>query len=267
MIEDVKEKVKELLKSGKIKGFLGLYSENGHIGPHLFRDEDELDGLVLGDLKRPGDSRYPLNKQLITLARHYPDEAFGVLVRGCDERGLKTLFTWNQLTPEKVFAVGITCPQELSDACECLQPYPDEYVGDEKAEGSPLISVSQIDELDLKERFDIWMKEFTKCVKCYGCRDICPMCFCKECSLESDELIHTGEIPPEMPVFHLTRAVHMAGRCIDCGLCNEACPSDIPLRTLYKKVADIIDQEFQFRTGFTTDEKSPLNILGGAPEE
>lgn len=92
------------------------------------------------------------------------------------------------------------------------------------------------------------------------------MCFCKECSLETDELINTGDIPPEIPVFHLTRAMHMAGRCIDCGLCEEACPSDIPLRTLYKKVSEIMDKEFDYRTGYM-DEKSPLNILDQASEE
>jgi ferredoxin len=261
MIKEVKKRVKELLDSGKITGFLGLRDMNGHVGPHLFCDGGDLEPLVLGDRERPGDSRYPLNKQLIHLARSYPEDTFGVLVRGCDERGLKTLSTWNQLHPDKVVPVGIACPQELAEACECLRPYPDEFVCGEKVEGCPYDSVAQLDGIDLAARFDHWMREFEKCIKCYGCRDICPMCFCKECSLESNELIRTGDIPPEMPVFHLTRAVHMAGRCIDCGLCNEACPADIPLRTLYKKVADIIDEEFHYRPGYVADQKSPLNIL------
>lgn len=265
MIENVKKKVKELLDSGKIKGFMGLILKNGHIGPHLFCDSDNLDNLVVGDWKRPGDTRYSLNKRLIKFARCYPDDAFGVLVRGCDERGLKSLYVWNQLNPDKVIPVGIACPQELAAACECIKPYPDEFVAGEKVEGCPSIEVSKIDAFDLTARFDYWMQEFSKCIKCYGCRDICPMCFCNECSLETDELISTGDIPPEIPIFHLTRAVHMVGRCIDCGLCNEVCPADIPLRTLYKKVADIIDQEFQHRPGYT-DEKSPLNILGQASE-
>lgn len=267
MIESVKQKVKELLESGKIKGFLGLQEANGHVGPHLFCKSQDLEKMVVGDRKQAGDSRYPLNKLLIHLVLSYPEDTFGVLVRGCDERGLKTLYTWNQLNPDKVIPVGITCPQELADACECRQPYPDEYVAGEKAEGCSDESVAKIDGMDLAGRFTHWMDEFSKCVKCYGCRDICPMCFCKECSLETDELIQTGELPPEIPIFHLTRAVHMAGRCIDCGLCDEACPADIPLRVLYKKVADIMDKEFGFRTGYTVDRKSPLNIMGPTPEE
>ena len=155
----------------------------------------------------------------------------------------------------------------LPEACECLQPYPDEFVAGKKIDGFSNVSVERIDGFDLADRFEHWTYEFSKCVKCYGCRDICPMCFCKECSLEDDELIHRGEIPPENPTFHLTRAVHMAGRCIDCGLCSEACPADIPLRTLYKKVADIIEDEFKYRTGYSADEKSPLNLMGQAPEE
>ncbi|EFK96527.1 protein containing 4Fe-4S binding domain, partial [sediment metagenome] len=57
------------------------------------------------------------------------------------------------------------------------------------------------------------------------------------------------------------RAVHMAGRCIDCGLCEQACPADIPLRALYKKVADILATETGYRPGFQPDQKSPLNII------
>jgi len=268
MSEKVRARVKELLDAGRIRGFLGLRKANGHIGPHLFRESGELDGLVVGDRERPGDARYPLNKQLITLARCHPQESFGVLVRGCDERGLKTLFTWNQLDPGKVVAVGIACPPELAEACECLKPYPDDFVEGEKVEGSTFVSVATVDAMDLRSRLAHWLAEFSKCVKCYGCRDICPMCFCKECSLEQEALIHTGDLPPENPIFHLTRAVHMAGRCIDCGLCNEACPADIPLRTLYKKVADIIAQEFDYRPGYVKPgEKPPFNILGETPKK
>jgi len=267
MIEDVKQRVKELLDTGKVKAFLGLCKKNGHTSPHLFTSSHELDTLVLGDGNEPGDSRYPLNKYLIKITRAYPGEKFGVLVRGCDERGLKTLYVWNQLNPENIIPVGIPCPQELAEKCECLKPYPDEFIGSEKAKESTYKSVESMEQKDLRERFSSWIDEFSKCIKCYGCRDICPMCFCKECSLETHELLQKGEIPPEIPLFHLVRAVHMAGRCIDCGLCNEVCPANIPLRTLYKKVSDIIDKEFNYRPGFNIDEKPPLNILGGPPAE
>jgi len=99
-------------------------------------------------------------------------------------------------------------------------------------------------------------------VKCYGCRNVCPMCFCNECSLEEDELVETGVLPTENPIFHLTRAVHMIGRCIDCGLCEETCPADIPLRTLYKKVAEIVAEQTGFRPGVDPEEKCPFNIYG-----
>jgi len=261
MIEKVKERVKELLGSGEIKGFLGLSNRYGNTGPYLFTRVEELDSLVIGDWKQPGDSRYTLNKHLVHIARKYPDDVFGVLVRGCDERGLKVLYTWNQLNPEKVVPVGIACPHELAAACECLKPYPDDFVAGEKVEGCAFDSVARLDALDVSGRFDAWLKEFSKCIKCYGCRDVCPMCFCKECTLQDDALVTSGGIPPEIPVFHLTRAVHMVGRCIDCGLCNEVCPADIPLRTLYKKVADIVEEEFGYRPGDELYAKSPLNIL------
>ena len=105
---------------------MGLCEKNGHIGPNLFVDENDLDNLVVGDWKKPGDTRYPLNKLLIHLARKYPEDTFGVLVRGCDERGLKTLYIWNQLNPNNIIPVGIACPQELADACECSQPFPED---------------------------------------------------------------------------------------------------------------------------------------------
>lgn len=261
MIHSIKNRVRKLLDSGEIKGFLGLAEKNGHVAPHLFQKGDDLDIMALGDRKHPGDARYPLSKYLMNLYRAYPDEIFGILVRGCDDRALKTLYTWNQLTPNKVIPVGIACPQELADACGCSLPYPDEIAAGEKVEPRISQKVADVDNLMLTDRFDYWMSEFVKCIKCYGCSNICPMCFCNECSLKCDDLIKKGELPPEIPVFHHTRAMHMVGRCIDCGLCEEACPSGIPLRTLYKKVNSILDDKFDFTTGIRRGQRSPLNNL------
>ena len=263
MIDSIKDKVKVLLETGEIEGFLGLVRQNGHIAPHLFKKGEALDDMSLGDYKGSGDARYPLNKYLINIAKAYPDATFGVLVRGCDDRGLQTLSTWNQLDSHKVVAVGLACPQELADACECSQPYPAEITSGERAEPGQARSVAAIDALGLSERFSYWMSEFVKCIKCYGCSNVCPMCFCSECSLKCDDLVKSGELPPEIPVFHHTRAMHMVGRCVDCGLCEEACPSGIPLRTLYKKVGSVMEEKFDFKTGYVEGQRSPLNIIDG----
>jgi len=74
-------------------------------------------------------------------------------------------------------------------------------------------------------------------------------------------LIATGSVPPEVPIFHLVRAVHMGGRCIDCGLCEDACPVDISLRLLYRKVNEIVSDVFDYKTGTSADQ-SPFNMLG-----
>lgn len=267
MIDAIQKKVAELLDSGEIDGFLGLVFKYGHVAPQLFQKGDDLSAMMLGDKDSPGDARYPLNKYLINLHKAYPDKTFGVLVRGCDDRGLKTLYTWNQLRPDKVVPVGIACPQELADRCECARPYPEKIEAGEKAEGRDYQSVSDIDSLVLTDRFSYWMNEFVKCIKCYGCSNVCPMCFCDECSLKCDELVKKGELPPEIPVFHHTRAMHMVGRCIDCGLCEEACPSGIPLRTLYKKVNSIMGEKFDFITGMEQGQRSPLNTLEPAEDK
>jgi len=272
MIDIVKQKVEALLKEKKIAGFLGLIEQNGQVAPHLYKEGEGLEGFSLGDRKIAGDARYPLNKILITIARQYPEEILGVLVRGCDERGLNSLFRLNQLETEKVVTIGIACPQSLALACECKKPFPDtlsagEKIGAEDSIKAGQTTLSDMDGLDLDKRFSFWTDQFSKCIKCYGCRDICPMCFCKECSLECEDLISKGDLPVDIPVFHLTRAMHMADRCVDCGLCDEACPSDIPLRLLYKKTSQIMNTEFGFTSGINKNERSPLSMMGPAPKK
>jgi ferredoxin len=264
MYDDIRERVSGLLSSGEIKGFLALKNENGHIKPHLFVTPDEIDQISIGDGASPGDARYPLAKILTTLLQNHSAERFGILARGCDQRALRTLAAWNQISLDQVVPIGVACPEELAQACRCGFPFPDDWLeGEQVAPKDP--RPVEWDEKTLLQRSQDWTTEFTKCIKCYGCRNICPTCFCKECSLESDDVVSRGEIPPELPMFHLVRALHMIGRCVDCGLCEEACPADIPLRSLYKKVNEIIETRFQFKSGIEQTDPSPLHKIVEPP--
>lgn len=258
-MESLRDKVRKLLADGKAAGYLGFKMVEGHPLPYFFTKErlTEVDEAIVP----PSDARYPLDKLLLAVAARYPKDTFAIQVRGCDERGLIELYKWGQLDPDRVVLVGFACPQDQADYCECPGPFPSVIDYGEKcqpvAQSQRVARVEALAEADaLKE----WLDHFKRCVKCYGCRDICPMCFCKECSLEHPDLMSTGMVPPDT-IFQLVRAIHMAGRCIDCGLCEEACPADIPLRVLYKKANALVKELFDYETGSPTA-VSPWKVLG-----
>ena len=257
--ETMQEQVKDWIDQDKIDLFLGYKMVNGHPLPHFFTKDnmDEVDDLI------DGRARYSLEKMATRIAAEHPEMKIGLLVRDCNQRTLNVLYVWNQLNPENVSTIKVNCcPSRLKKHADCS------YLEPEKA-GAFKIEVGIDNNMDVEDAevfnqedsFKRWLYEFQKCIKCYGCRDICPVCFCKECSLEHPDLIATGSIPPEVPIFHLVRAVHMAGRCIDCGLCEDACPADIPLRLLYRIVSKSVEDIFGYVTG-THAGQSPFNLLG-----
>ncbi len=259
-MDKLREKVRKLLAENQVAGYLGYKLVGSHPLPHFFtRDRlDEVDEAIVA----PGDARYPLDKLLQWVAGSYPEEAFAIQVRGCDERGLNELYKWGQLNPEKVVLVGIACPQEQADYCECPGPWASVVDYGEKCQ--PILKsqrVTRVEQLTEADAFKEWQGHFEKCIKCYGCRDICPMCFCKECSLEHPDLMSTGLVPPDT-IFQLVRAIHMAGRCIDCGLCEENCPADIPLRVLYKRGNELVKELFGYEVGSPESGSSPWKMLG-----
>jgi ferredoxin len=255
------DKVKSLLKEGRVDIFLGYRMMAGHPLPHGFVKErlQEVDELI------SSNDRYPLEKMAARIAAEHPGIKIGMMARDCNTRAVNVLSIWNQLDPEQIETVDINCcPSNLKDGAQCSYLKPPRSGFHKKQIGiDNQYDPEDFENYDQPERFTRWINEFQKCIKCYGCRNICPVCFCKECSLEHPDLIKTGDLPPEVPIFHLVRAVHMAGRCIDCGLCEEACPVDIPLRLLYRKVNQIVSDIFDYRPG-SGPEQSPLSVLGEA---
>ena len=62
----------------------------------------------------------------------------------------------------------------------------------------------------------------------------------------------------ENTVWHLTRALHVAGRCTGCGECERVCPMDIPLMLLNKKMLKEVQELFEYTPGISINEKPLL---------
>jgi ferredoxin len=256
-MDPLREKVKTLLQEKTISAFLGMKQDHDHAIPFLFTSPEGVESLIIGD------ARYPMAKIFPKIAHKYPDHHLGIMVRGCDEKALIELYRNHQLERSQVIPLGVACSGELAQKCNCPTPYPSQcIVGEAQERPFDRSALDTIESLSLEERFTYWTNQFGKCIKCYGCRNICPVCFCEVCTLEDKPLIPLGEIPPQVPSFHLSRAFHMAGRCIDCGLCEEGCPVDIPLRTLYRKVREVVKDLFDFLPGEEKEEEPPLHTLG-----
>ena len=255
----MKNTVKEWLENGTVDLFLGYKMSNGHPLPHCFTLEEltDVEQLIVSE------ARYSLEKIATHLARRDPELKIGLLARDCNQRAINVLVVWHQLDPEKIKPLNVNCcPSPIKAQADCsymssqaAPPYK-QQVGVDNT-----MDVKTADGFTNQEKNIRWMYEFQKCIKCYGCRNICPVCFCAECTLEHKDLISPGTLPPQIPIFHLVRASHMAGRCVDCGLCEDACPMDIPLRLLYSKVNSIVKDVFDYSTGESSGQ-SPFSVLG-----
>jgi len=102
-----------------------------------------------------------------------------------------------------------------------------------------------------------YLGEFSKCIKCFGCRESCPLCYCEDCTLDlkRPEWLYGGEIPPES-IFHLERLLHVAGSCTNCGQCEDVCPVDIPLALISHSINSRIQDLFGYHPGL--DPEKPL---------
>jgi formate dehydrogenase subunit beta len=135
--------------------------------------------------------------------------------------------------------------------------------------GEPLKLVSEEDwdqkiaEFEAKspeERWAFFSDLLKGCIKCYACRNACPLCYCKECFVDQTQPQWVGKTTDisDIIFYHIMRAFHVAGRCIGCGACTRACPMNIDLRLLSKKLEKIVKDRYNFEAGLNPEEAPPM---------
>jgi len=115
------------------------------------------------------------------------------------------------------------------------------------------------------------LEQFATCIRCHNCMVACPICYCKECIFRTPTFDHESRkyfqwadrrgalrMPTDTLLFHVTRLNHMATSCIGCGMCDSACPKDLPVATIFRAVAERVQALFDYEAGRSLEEEVPL---------
>lgn len=127
---------------------------------------------------------------------------------------------------------------------------------------------------EIKEKIDKapnLISLFSTCVKCQNCQRACPICYCFECIFDTDTMRYEPEkylswagrkgtlrMPADTLLFHMTRMNHMITSCIGCGLCEDACPNDIPVGRIFKYLGEKVQAVFEYTPGRSVEDELPL---------
>jgi len=142
-------------------------------------------------------------------------------------------------------------------------PASDRVTAERSAEGETFA------ERPIDERWQAFREEISRCIRCYACREACPNCYCTECFADETAPRWIGA-PTELSdlmLFHLGRAFHQAGRCVDCGACVAACPQGIDLRILNRKINEDVASLFGGEVSVSLDVPEPLLQFEMADDE
>ena len=297
MQEKLIARAKELLAEGKVQKVVGwrkgLFDYD--VTPSVFTSAEDLEqNFVFNEFCGANLSKYLVKitreieikksttRMNNTMAKQrdpnaqdapIPSEVALVFLKPNDTYSFTQLLKENRITRDDVYAIGVPCQDTLKGAepcgnCAGKKPVScDEYIGvDPNAEVAPnatrMAEVEKLESMSEAERFAFWQNEFSRCIRCNACRDICPACTCEKCVFDNNALYTSQKVAEtsfEESLYHIIRAWHVAGRCTDCGECSRVCPENIPLHLLNRKyIKDINEIYGEYQAGSDLETKAPM---------
>jgi formate dehydrogenase (coenzyme F420) beta subunit len=277
-MQELRELAKKLLQEKQVSAVLAYECDRRGVRPAFVAEPEDCDRLVFDHRCVQNLAAYlsPRRTHVAQLGR------LAVVIKSCDARSVAGLFRESQLKREDVVLIGVRCggvvrdpadseqlnPENLAPRCAgCEQREPtlvDYMVGEPQAAPSGKsireARLSEIEAMNSGERLSLWTSLLSQCTRCYACRQVCPMCFCERCIADKTQPAWIESSPHSRGNFawHLTRALHLAGRCVDCGECERACPSGIPLGLLNRKVARIVADRYGYSVTDDPSKEAPI---------
>jgi formate dehydrogenase subunit beta len=260
MINALRDTCRQLLLDGKIDVIIGYGQDpegpaDGHVFPVFITRPEEIDRLVWNEHCQSNLAVYLKRSEVRALGRP------AIVVKGCDQRSLVVLENESQLDRAQICVIGIACDglgRPKCKSCDVHEPRgTDMVIGRPTAPATPAAAdqryaaVQSLLARPAAERLAYWQGELARCVKCYACRQVCPMCYCPQCIVEKNrpQVISSSATLKGNFAWHITRAFHLAARCVGCEECARVCPAGIDLRLLNLALARAAEESFAFRAG------------------
>ena len=279
---ELQDTARRLLDEGTVQVVIGWEEGRRGARPVFVRSAAECDKLIFDTRCVHNLAAYlnPRRSQVMELGTP------ALVVKGCDAKAVAGLLREAQLERDQVVLIGVRCGGVVTEpsaaaapelttgnvasrcwGCDVREPESvDVLVGDAQAEPPVTAAlderIAELDALSPTERLAFWTKEMERCTQCYACRQACPLCFCERCIVEKTEpqWIETSPHARGNFAWHLTRAQHLAGRCVGCGECERACPVGIPLSLLNRMLQLVVYELY----GYTVSEDPSVPAPIGA---
>lgn len=268
MIDQIKTKVRELLKNKSVELVIGYQRASDGVSakPCFINRQEDVD-LLIWD----GYCVYNLANYL----KDFAGQKAAVVAKQCDAKSIAVLIQENQLKRENIFVIGIECcgvvneKDSIGFAQKCKTCQPSDFLvcdymikekeGKRKAplDRDEYEHIRKMEAKAISERLKFWQDEFKRCIRCYACRQVCPMCYCPKCVADQIQpfwFSKSAELDGNL-AWNITRAIHLASRCVDCGECERVCPVGIPLRDINKKIEKDIKEIFHYEAGASLEQK------------
>jgi formate dehydrogenase (coenzyme F420) beta subunit len=273
MIIELRQTCRKLLQDGTVKVVVGYgqAAAGDRVFPVFITEPDDVDRLVWNDRCFANLTTYLTREETKALGKA------AICVKGCDERALVVLDKESQIDLSELVVIGLACDgvgDPMLPKCETcdvnIPRHTNVVIGQSSSDAAcskgsdapakpvqTVFSTGRYAALDEfmktlpEERLAYWTSELSRCIKCYACRQACPMCYCRQCIVDKNRpvVVSTSATLKGSMAWHITRAFHLAGRCVGCDECTRVCPAGIDLRLLNMSLAKAAEDAFGFRAG------------------
>jgi ferredoxin len=266
---DLHEIARRLLATEKVGAVIGWEDSRRGARPVFVTAADDVERLIFDARCVHNLTTYlnPRRSQVAALGR------VALVVKGCDTKSVAGLLREGQIKRDDLVLIGVRCGGVLEESdlpeavaltgdnvsprcfrCDNREPSLVDYLVGDPQDDPPRPpttvdeQVAALEDLSAEERWEYWTEQFSRCVRCHACRQVCPLCVCERCVADKSvpQWIETASHPRGNLSWNLTRALHLAGRCVECGECERACPVDLPLTLLNRKLAQVLRQRFAY---------------------
>lgn len=268
-INKIQEISERLLKDGTVEAVIGFRKGTVPLlnEPCIIKSADNVKDLVWDANCRNNLTTYLTGRK----------EKIAVIAKGCDSRNIVTHIIENQIQRDQLVIIGVPCKGmndkntgELQDNCStCTHRNPvvyDELAADlvtEQEVADKYEDVRKVEAMSAEEKWNFFEDLYSPCTRCYACRNACPLCYCPVCFVDEStpQWVGKAEDPIDVRTYHYLRAYHCAGRCTDCGACEAACPQNIKVRQMTKKLEKDCFELYGWEAGLSLDERPPLDTF------